>query len=106
MGAKAPARELVDRLGVPVVPGSRGHVESAAAARAGAERISYPVAVKASSGGGGIGFRVAGSEDELEEAVERCAARASGLRRRPRPPRALGPGRSGSGRPRRPPNDR
>jgi acetyl-CoA carboxylase biotin carboxylase subunit len=78
MGTKVRARELVAALGVPVVPGSSGPVETAAAARAEAERIGYPVAVKASGGGGGIGFRVARSEDELEAAFS--AARADGER--------------------------
>jgi acetyl-CoA carboxylase biotin carboxylase subunit len=78
MGGKVRARQLVASLGVPVVPGSSGPVETAAAARAEAERIGYPIAVKASGGGGGIGFRVARSEDELEAAF--AAARGEGER--------------------------
>ncbi len=78
MGSKTRAREVVARLGVPVVPGSDAAVESVDEARAAAERIGYPVAVKASGGGGGMGFRVAGSEGELEAAVE--AVRGEGSR--------------------------
>ena len=78
MGSKTRAREVVARLGVPVVPGSDAAVESVAEARAAAERIGYPVAVKASGGGGGMGFRVAGSEGELEAALE--AVRGEGSR--------------------------
>ena len=78
MGSKTRAREIVSRLGIPVVPGSEGPVGSARYAADEAERIGYPVAVKASGGGGGMGFRVAASPDDLEAALE--AVRAEGTR--------------------------
>ena len=78
MGSKTRARELVARLGVPIVPGSDAAVETARDARTAAERIGYPVAVKAAGGGGGMGFRVATSEAELDAALE--AVRAEGAR--------------------------
>ncbi len=66
MGDKAEARRTMLEAGVPVVPGSRGAVDSPEEARAEAARIGYPVMIKAAAGGGGKGMRVAGSEEELE----------------------------------------
>lgn len=57
MGDKAAARELMQKAGVPVVPGSDGLVPDAAAAREIADRIGYPVLIKATAGGGGRGMR-------------------------------------------------
>jgi acetyl-CoA/propionyl-CoA carboxylase biotin carboxyl carrier protein len=73
MGSKTRARELMASAGVPIVPGTTAPVESVADARKEAKRIGYPVACKAAGGGGGKGFRVASSEDELEEAFEGAA---------------------------------
>jgi len=78
MGSKIRAREIVARLGVPVVPGSDGAVATTGEALAAAERIGYPIAVKASGGGGGMGFRVAGSPAELDAALD--AVRGEGER--------------------------
>ena len=66
MGDKAEARRTMIDAGVPVVPGSRGALESAEEARSEAERIGYPVIIKAAAGGGGKGMRVAESADEIE----------------------------------------
>jgi acetyl-CoA/propionyl-CoA/long-chain acyl-CoA carboxylase, biotin carboxylase, biotin carboxyl carrier protein len=68
MGSKVRARALMDAAGVPIVPGVTEPVADVEAARPIAERIGYPVAVKASAGGGGKGFRVALTPDELEDA--------------------------------------
>jgi len=73
MGSKTRARELMADAGVPIVPGTTEPAESAAVARKQAEEIGYPIACKAAGGGGGKGFRVAMSEDELEEAFEGAA---------------------------------
>ncbi|HEY7151286.1 MAG TPA: acetyl-CoA carboxylase biotin carboxylase subunit [Solirubrobacterales bacterium] len=73
MGSKTRARELMAAAGVPIVPGTTAPVESVADARKEAKEIGYPVACKAAGGGGGKGFRVASSEDELEEAFEGAA---------------------------------
>ena len=78
MGQKTRARELVATLGVPIVPGSTGPVGTVAEAREVANRVGYPVAVKASGGGGGIGFRVARTAEEIESAL--AAARSDGER--------------------------
>ncbi len=70
MGSKVRARALMDAAGVPIVPGVTEPVADLDAARPIAERIGYPVAVKASAGGGGKGFRVAATADDLPDAFE------------------------------------
>jgi acetyl-CoA/propionyl-CoA carboxylase, biotin carboxylase, biotin carboxyl carrier protein len=73
MGSKTKAREIMQKAGVPIVPGSTEPSPDAKAALKTAEEIGYPVACKAAGGGGGKGFRVAMSEDELEDAFEGAA---------------------------------
>jgi acetyl-CoA/propionyl-CoA carboxylase, biotin carboxylase, biotin carboxyl carrier protein len=73
MGSKTKARELMQEAGVPIVPGSIEPSPDVAAAREAAKEIGYPIACKAAGGGGGKGFRVAATEDELEEAFEGAA---------------------------------
>src|SRR5580700_464634 len=71
MGSKTRARELMQAAGVPIVPGTTEPVASVAdALKIAKGEIGFPVAVKAAGGGGGKGFRVALSEDELEGAFE------------------------------------
>jgi len=71
MGSKTRARELMAKAGVPIVPGTTEPVGTIEEARKLIdETIGYPVAVKAAGGGGGKGFRVAESEDQLEAAFE------------------------------------
>ncbi len=71
MGSKTRARELMQKAGVPIVPGTTEPVDTVAdALRIARDEIGFPVAVKAAGGGGGKGFRVALSEDELEAAFE------------------------------------
>jgi acetyl-CoA/propionyl-CoA carboxylase biotin carboxyl carrier protein len=71
MGSKTRARELMQAAGVPIVPGTTQPVETVAdALRIAKDEVGFPVAVKAAGGGGGKGFRVALSEDELEGAFE------------------------------------
>ncbi|MDX6606088.1 MAG: hypothetical protein QOD14_628, partial [Solirubrobacterales bacterium] len=73
MGSKTRSRELMQKAGVPIVPGGTSPVKDVAAAKKQAKEIGYPIACKASGGGGGKGFRVAMSEDELGEAFEGAA---------------------------------
>ena len=73
MGSKTKARELMKAAGVPIVPGTTEPVEGLKEAKRVAKEIGYPIAVKAAGGGGGKGFRVAMSEDELEQALEGAA---------------------------------
>jgi acetyl-CoA carboxylase biotin carboxylase subunit len=70
MGNKARARELAQKAGVPVVPGSPGPVRNEREAAAVAERIGYPLLVKASAGGGGRGMRVVHNRDDLDRALQ------------------------------------
>jgi acetyl-CoA/propionyl-CoA carboxylase, biotin carboxylase, biotin carboxyl carrier protein len=71
MGSKTRARELMQKAGVPIVPGTTSPVASVEdALEIAKSEIGFPVAVKAAGGGGGKGFRVALSEDELEAAFE------------------------------------
>ena len=70
MGSKIAARERMRAAGVPVVPGTTAPAASAAEVLAAAEEIGYPIAVKASAGGGGKGLRVANAPDEVERAFE------------------------------------
>ena len=71
MGSKTRAREIMSEAGVPIVPGTTEPVETVEDARKViADSVGYPVAIKAAGGGGGKGFRVAESEDELEKAFE------------------------------------
>jgi len=66
MGDKAEARRTMIEAGVPVVPGSKGAVDDVETALAEAERIGFPVIIKAAAGGGGKGMRVAESADVIE----------------------------------------
>jgi acetyl-CoA/propionyl-CoA carboxylase, biotin carboxylase, biotin carboxyl carrier protein len=71
MGSKTKARELMQAAGVPIVPGTTEAVATVEdAMRIAKDEIGFPVAVKAAGGGGGKGFRVALTEDELEGAFE------------------------------------
>ncbi len=79
MGDKIAAKTAMASLGVPLVPGSDGAVESLDDAAVIAAKIGYPVLIKAAAGGGGRGMKVAGSAEALEEAwrVARAEARAA-----------------------------
>ncbi|NMA79143.1 MAG: acetyl-CoA carboxylase biotin carboxylase subunit [Clostridiales bacterium] len=69
MGDKSRAKETMKSVGVPVIPGSEGIVRDAREGREIAEKIGYPVMVKASAGGGGRGIRLVNCEQELESAL-------------------------------------
>jgi acetyl-CoA/propionyl-CoA carboxylase biotin carboxyl carrier protein len=73
MGSKTRAREIMAEAGVPIVPGATEPAVDVEAAKAQAEAAGYPVACKAAGGGGGKGFRVALTPDDLEEAFEGAA---------------------------------
>jgi acetyl-CoA/propionyl-CoA carboxylase biotin carboxyl carrier protein len=74
MGSKTGARELMKKAGIPIIPGTTDPVPDVESAKKIIdESIGYPVAIKAVGGGGGKGFRVALSEDELQSAFEGAA---------------------------------
>ena len=76
MGDKIRARNLMEQAGVPVSPGTREPVTDVAKAVNEAERIGYPVMVKAAGGGGGIGMGAAADEAGLRAAFETARSRA------------------------------
>ncbi len=70
MGSKTEARQIMEKAGVPIVPGVTEPVETVEDAKPIAKEIGYPIAVKAAGGGGGKGFRVAMKAGELKDAFE------------------------------------
>lgn len=70
MGNKIAARREMKKAGVPVLPGTEGCVSGIEQATEAAAAIGYPVIIKPSGGGGGIGMRVANGPDELKDAIE------------------------------------
>src|SRR2546425_5454008 len=69
MGSKSAAKALMESAGVPVVPGYHGEDQSIAMLQSAADRIGYPLLVKASAGGGGRGMRLVANAEALAEAV-------------------------------------
>lgn len=67
LGNKSKAKETMESVGVPVVPGSKGLIKSKIQAIELAKKIKYPVILKASAGGGGRGIRIAYTEEELKK---------------------------------------
>lgn len=76
MGNKSKAREIMISSGVPVVPGTEGSIDTAEDALNEAERIGYPVMIKASAGGGGRGIRIVRAKEELKNAFETAKSEA------------------------------
>lgn len=76
MGNKSNAIELMKKSGVPVIPGSNGAVEDENAAIIIADKVGYPVMVKASAGGGGRGIRIVENESELIKGFKTAKAEA------------------------------
>jgi acetyl-CoA carboxylase, biotin carboxylase subunit len=76
MGDKINARNLMEQAGVPVSAGTRDPVADVAAAVAAADRIGYPVMIKASAGGGGIGMSAAADPAQLAAGFETARSRA------------------------------
>ncbi len=76
LGDKTAARKLAQRAGVPVVPGTEEAVTDAAEARREAERIGFPLIVKAAFGGGGRGMRVVNDISEFEGRLEEARKEA------------------------------
>ncbi len=76
MGSKAGAKDLMAAHGVPVVPGYTGEEQAGARLKAEADRIGYPLMVKAAHGGGGKGMRIVNASDEFAAALESCQREA------------------------------
>ena len=77
MGSKIEARNSMEQAGVPVVPGISCALADAEEAAQAAGRIGYPVMLKASAGGGGIGMQIVNNEAEMKQAFEGNQKRAS-----------------------------
>ena len=76
MGDKVTAKDTVKKLGLPVVPGSDGAIESAEEGMKFAAEVGYPVIIKAASGGGGKGMKVVHGESEFSEAYSTARSEA------------------------------
>ena len=79
MGDKVTAKDTMKAAGVPVVPGSDGLVKNVAVGKKMANKIGYPVMIKATAGGGGKGMRIVEAEEDFEKNFESAQqeARAS-----------------------------
>jgi 3-methylcrotonyl-CoA carboxylase alpha subunit len=77
MGLKAESKQLMEKAGVPLVPGYHGRNQDPAFLKAQAERIGYPVLIKASAGGGGKGMRAVEAAADFEAALASCKREAA-----------------------------
>ncbi|KAK5122739.1 hypothetical protein LTR85_003654 [Meristemomyces frigidus] len=78
-GVKHVARDLAEKAGVPIVPGTKGLVESEDAALSESERIGFPVMLKATGGGGGMGLAVCNGPEEVKEGFKTVRSRGETL---------------------------
>jgi acetyl-CoA carboxylase biotin carboxylase subunit len=69
MGDKIEAKKIMEKFGVPTVPGSKGEVKNENDALSASKLIGYPVLLKASAGGGGRGMKVVNDQNELKSAL-------------------------------------
>ncbi|HEX7639580.1 MAG TPA: biotin carboxylase N-terminal domain-containing protein, partial [Burkholderiaceae bacterium] len=76
MGLKAESKQLMEKAGVPLVPGYHGANQDPALLRREADRMGYPVLIKASAGGGGKGMRAVNSAEEFDAALASCKREA------------------------------
>src|SRR5262249_49848590 len=76
MGSKTRARQEMQKAGVPLVPGTSKGVLSAEEAEQTAERVGYPVMLKAAAGGGGKGMRLVHTRDDLRSALDAAQSEA------------------------------
>ena len=76
MGLKAESKQLMEKAGVPLVPGYHGSNQDPAMLQAEADRIGYPVLIKASAGGGGKGMRAVDKSQDFMAALESCKREA------------------------------
>lgn len=79
MGNKIAARNLMKQAGVPVIPGTEGTVKTIEEAKEAVKNIGYPLVLKASLGGGGVGLQNVNNEEELEKTFHNNAKRAESL---------------------------
>jgi 3-methylcrotonyl-CoA carboxylase alpha subunit len=77
MSSKASAKQIMQRCGVPLLPGYHGEAQDAAVLASEAERIGYPVLIKATAGGGGKGMRVVERAAMFDERLAACQREAA-----------------------------
>ncbi len=77
MGLKAQSKQLMERAGVPLVPGYHGAGQDRALLEAEAQKIGYPVLIKASAGGGGKGMRIVEQANDFAAALASCQREAT-----------------------------
>ncbi len=78
MGLKAESKQLMEKAGVPLVPGYHGADQDPALLQREADRIGYPVLIKASAGGGGKGMRAVARAEDFAAALASCRREAAG----------------------------
>ncbi|MCO8247773.1 MULTISPECIES: acetyl/propionyl/methylcrotonyl-CoA carboxylase subunit alpha [Comamonas] len=76
MGLKAESKQLMEKAGVPLVPGYHGHDQNPELLQQEADRIGYPVLIKASAGGGGKGMRLVEKSEDFAASLESCKREA------------------------------
>ncbi len=76
MGLKAESKQLMEKAGVPLIPGYHDSDQSPALLKREADRIGYPVLIKASAGGGGKGMRAVDRSEDFDEALQSCKREA------------------------------
>jgi 3-methylcrotonyl-CoA carboxylase alpha subunit len=76
MGLKAESKQLMEKAGVPLVPGYHGANQDAALLKMEADRIGYPILIKASAGGGGKGMRAVDRTEDFDAALQSCKREA------------------------------
>jgi 3-methylcrotonyl-CoA carboxylase alpha subunit len=76
MGLKAESKQLMERAGVPLVPGYHGADQDPALLQREADRMGYPVLIKASAGGGGKGMRIVEASGDFAAALASCQREA------------------------------
>ena len=76
MGLKAESKQLMEKAGVPLVPGYHGHDQGSVLLKSEAARIGYPVLIKASAGGGGKGMRAVDKAEDFDAALASCKREA------------------------------
>src|SRR3546814_13709477 len=77
MGSKSAAKTLMEKAGVPLVPGYHGDNQDPAFLQQQADAMGYPVLIKASAGGGGKGMRIVEASPAVAEALASCKREAT-----------------------------
>ncbi len=77
MGSKIASRELVQKAGIPIIPGSEGNLDTVEQALESAQNLGYPVMLKATFGGGGRGIRLCHNPEQVQQGFDRAQSEAA-----------------------------